>query len=570
MAENVEFYFFSSLCSTISHLSFSPKRHNFKSMRIPASTTTYIFGFFVAMMFIKGWYTEQVMIAIAMTISAFTAFSAHQIKSGKLQIPLSNVLWIGFAFWILVISSVFTAELHFEAFIKLGLFSAMPFSFLFIAMSAPEDLEKRLTRILPAMVGIASLLAIGALIQWVFFPEMLFKGLAHYPFNNPNSLAGFLSLSFFVTIGFWLLKPQQLWRLVLPALFFIGIMTTGSRGATLFLVIMLPVLLFFTSQNLELSARLKRIGMVFAILIALFATLSVIPKAERARDVNPAFVISSTLEGSNKALWQRPMIWNTVWQVIESNPITGVGIGNLHYYYAQYKHPDDQSSGFHAHSDPLQYWAELGFLAPFLFYSFLIFGVYRTFLAVQTTDDVILRVKILTPFCALGAMMMHSHFSFNMQFINILMYAGILLGVWYRYSAIALREEPRLLNIPHWSCLAVPLCIFILVFVPAMSTYGINKMATNALRAGDIERYHDFNDLTDKLSWGQNARAHVSRADLPLLILDSMPNLNQKQKAELIAETRAHLEKASQLNPHLKDAWPRQRKFQDILRRSNR
>jgi hypothetical protein len=48
------------------------------------------------------------------------------------------------------------------------------------------------------------------------------------------------------------------------------------------------------------------------------------------------------------------------------------GIGTFYLYYPAVNTGDYFSTGRMAHSDPLQFWAEMGVLAPLLFYGFII------------------------------------------------------------------------------------------------------------------------------------------------------------------------------------------------------
>lgn len=531
------------------------------------------------MLYLHDWFTEQVMMGIVMTCAACAVHFYKLVKRDEFTIPVMPVLWVGLAFWLLAISSVFTAELHFEAFIKIGLFSTLPLSFLFVATGPLNKRESRLKMLLCGMLTIAAAMAIGSIYQYFFLPDMLFKGRAHYPFNNPNSMGAFLSLSFFTSLGIWLLNTRRWWFLALCGLFFFGLMTTGSRGATLFLLLMSVPLVLFTSHDLDIKGRLKRFGIIYGILTVLFLAPFVLPKAERLpqHDITPISVIDKTAKGITPALWDRPLIWNTVWKVIQDHPITGVGIGNLHYYYQLHQSPKDTSSGFHAHSDPLQYWAELGIAAPFLFYSFIFLGAYLTWSVMSGVKDRDLRIKVLVPFFALGAFLGHGHFSFNMQFLNMLMFSGILIGIWYSYLATAGHFGPRPIPLPRsWSpgnralLVSGAIIIFIITYIPMMSSFTMVKFSNRALASGDLEKYEFYNRAVETLSLGQNARAHMLRMNFPLMVLERMPNLNQNQRNDLLRSLETNLRRAKETNPYLKDTFPRERRYLELKQKYGR
>src|SRR5690606_13058497 len=102
----------------------------------------------------------------------------------------------------------------------------------------------------------------------------------------------------------------------------------------------------------------------------------------------------------------------------------------------------DQSLGYFAHMDPLQFWAEMGIAAPLLFYAILISILLRTIRAMRAAgDDVARRAEILGPFCALLAVTLHTHISFHLYLPCTLIVLGCFLAYWMAATSAVLPDD---------------------------------------------------------------------------------------------------------------------------------
>ncbi|MBK9562665.1 MAG: O-antigen ligase family protein [Micavibrio sp.] len=142
--------------------------------------------------------------------------------------------------------------------------------------------------------------------------------------------------------------------------------------------------------------------------------------------------IVRTFTGEEPILWTRPAIWAATWQIIREHAWTGTGIGTFYLYYPAVNTGDYYSTGRMAHNDPLQFWAEMGVLAPLLFYAFIIAACAATRRALKNiAPDDPARIHIIAPFCALGALVLHAHVNFPFYIPATLMLAGIFAGYWF-------------------------------------------------------------------------------------------------------------------------------------------
>ena len=145
-----------------------------------------------------------------------------------------------------------------------------------------------------------------------------------------------------------------------------------------------------------------------------------------------AWRIADTIGGAQPLLWDRPALWTGAIEIAKNHFWTGTGIGTFYLYYPEVRGNDLYSAGRTAHSDPLQFWAEMGIFAPVLFY---VIGGVALVLTVRALGRLprgdLRRVHIVVPFCALGAFAAQAHVNFPFNSPPLLMMAGLLTGYWF-------------------------------------------------------------------------------------------------------------------------------------------
>lgn len=479
----------------------------------------------------------------------FTSAVILVVQMRDLLVPHRVFLILGGAFWALALLSVFLSEARGVSFVYFCFFSAFPISALMFYQVASQ--EKILHLAVKMLVGFYAVLAISSIVQAVFFPDMLMWGLVKWPLSNPNSLAGLLSLGLFGVLGIMLGSNSRVVSnacLVLALLILTAIFTTGSRGATIAMVLAGAVFLF---SNLHFVRKHARCLIIFAALgLVSFYGVGLFGEYTSNKSIG---IVSGSLSGEMPLLWSRPEIWASTFEIAKDYFWTGTGIGTFFLYYPEYRGDDPLSSGWTAHCDPLQFWAEMGVFGVVLFYLFCGVAVWRCVCAVKGIDaDDPKRLWILTPFCALGAMLAHAHVSFHFNILPILFVAGAVLGMWMR----GIREESGLhaLSISAFARGSVVggLLLVLAVFAVVHSADMLVTRGRASLNAGDSEAYMRDINLAGKISARRNPRAFVSAALIPLSVLEQQGNQISKDDARAqFNKGMALLAKAERYNPRL-------------------
>ena len=513
-------------------------------------------GFLCALMPLQAFEAESFFVAVlCLFASSFFVLAVFPVRAlaGLMQKP---VMWMALAFWLLAALSVLFSEVPFVALIYFCFFSALPLSF-FITVFSGES-PRFLNIVLVVVVLIMAALAVSCLVQFFFFPEMLFwEASVAWPLANPNSLAGVLVFGFVGVLGWMVSTDSRLYSnlaLVLAALLVAALFTTGSRGAILSL---LPALgLFFMYGGGLLKKHRRCLGLLAVLSVIAFCALSY---AAPVPDASPLRDYVRTIEGEQSFLYNRPALWASALDIIKEYPLSGTGVGTFFLYYPEVRNVGDPSSaGLMVHSDPLQFAAEMGILAPVLFYAFLIVCVMRTIAAFKklAADDV-RRVKILIPFCALGAVVVHAHITFHFHVLSMLMLIGLCLGFWYLQTAQALGEKMEADKEPHQNPslrfgLAVPLVLILAVFAPFQASEILVNRSKQSLAQGDIQTSIAQVNRAGHLSGNMNARALITAANFPLGILQlNAPLMADDELVGMTKQVEALLDDAWAANPRL-------------------
>lgn len=166
----------------------------------------------------------------------------------------------------------------------------------------------------------------GALFNYFIAHYTLFgRALWNYIYQNPNDLAALSLLQFSMAVGLAATEPRGWVRwaarvgvVVLPVL----ILLTQSRGAFLALVAMIAVMIA--------TRRGRRVRLVVSIGIVGIIVASVIPSSawQRFQRLTRATSTSnlSEVDGEGSAK-NRYAVWTVAFRMIETRPLTGVGLG---------------------------------------------------------------------------------------------------------------------------------------------------------------------------------------------------------------------------------------------------
>jgi O-antigen ligase len=321
--------------------------------------------------------------------------------------------------------SVFWSSVPYISMMFVFIIGTLPFLFFSIIMAPDPD---KMARVCFYAIGaVLAMVAVWALIQF-FFISSAYRIRIHHPLLSPNNLGVMFAMSVLPALGLLMAARGRglsvLYGLTV-ILFFAALLVTQSRGALLSLAISAPVFLAVTFRN-GLLLRYK-LPVILAVAVIIFIGFEVMTGSritqslERFENINQDFGLFGRLE-----------LWRATWQMAQDYFWSGTGLATFFYHYPAYRVPRETSDGFFAHMDPLQFWAEMGVLAPVLFYGFLIAVLLRTDRAMKAAKGQDgLRISIASAFCGLLILALHAHIDFHLYVLPILFPVAALLAFWY-------------------------------------------------------------------------------------------------------------------------------------------
>lgn len=363
----------------------------------------------------------NMLLVLAAAIAILPAF-----RKG-LMLPAALPAFIILAFWGFIALSMGWSSVPYASLLMFAMFCALPVTFFGIILSPDRERMLACTGIL--LCFSALLLAGSALLQH-FITGSDYGTRAHFPYANPNNLAALFNLALLPTLCFYLYsrtRRESLAYLVLALIFFAALLATESRGALLSFGVAGLIALFFSRSSPH--SGLKKTALLAA---GLAAVTLVFHLASPASFLSER-LLQSFATGESGGLGSRLVIWQAALMMILERPLTGTGYGTFFLYYPAYRLAGDTSSlGFWTHMDPLQFWAEMGVIAPILFYAAAFAVLIRTVKALKITPaDSHLRPLIWAGFTALLAVALHSHLTFNFYIMSLLLVTGYMLALWY-------------------------------------------------------------------------------------------------------------------------------------------
>ncbi len=427
-------------------------------------------------------------------------------QQGNMSIPKSPFLFCLGGFWVVMFVAVLTSDILVTSWLHFCFLSMLPLSFIFVALIPDKEQFYRGA----FMAGAAVYAALSLFCVWQYFaaPEMLKNGLTYWPMRNPNSLGAFLSLGFFPAYGAAILRKRAIFY-ALALVIFAALLTTGSRGAVLSLLLAASLLVTIPPvlHHVKLNWG-KHVALLLGCVVLVWA-LSFAPGV--ISEQTPVDIVSYTVSGVEPALGGRPDVWASSQQIIREHVWSGTGPGTFFLYYPQVRAPGETgTAGEMAHNDLLQFWMEMGVFAPVFFILALVFAAVKT--ARTYRDDPV----VLIPFAALFACVLHSQITFNFYNMGNLFMMGTLLGFWFWRVE---RTEPSLsISLSGGrkfenQILQGGLCILLLctafLFTAFQGSEILIARAKASYKGGNVDAFE--RDIADAitLSFGQNGVAYT-------------------------------------------------------------
>jgi O-antigen ligase len=443
-------------------------------------------------------------------------------------------------FWCAVAASILWSPAPYISIIAFFSFSLMPLAALgFLLLPVAE--RARALRAAAGLAGAAlGALALWAIVQYAFLPDMLVHGQPRHPFANPNSYAALLALGVLPALASCLTARRFAARAAaagLALLLVAGVMVIGGRAVPFVLLGALAVFvaMTFASWRTRAGAGTLAGGAVAAgVALAVLFSIGGDHGAIRVLRVLPD---AATVAG-------RWPIWQAGWAMIRDHLWTGTGIGTFFLYYPAYRLPADTASGgYMMHNDPLQFWAETGIAGFILFYAFVaaaLVRMARRWPSMAAGPD---RTMTAALFCTLGAVVIHAHGDFDFYTGAILSLCGLGLAWWHTLTAAdaaepALRRPARLPGTAGYALGLLPVigCVFLLqgLLLSERTADSARLMAM----IGQVDKFAAAVNRADHMGFGLNARPYVMAATVPLGVLeapDGGPAAAEREKLRLQA-----------------------------------
>lgn len=510
-------------------------------------------AFICSLFFVNAWQLELFAGAVLL-IFGWAAVNISQ--ESDLSVPRAPVLGVMAGFLLLAFISILHSDIVNVSFMAFCFFSVMPVTFLVFSIRGDAAEFEKIIKILAVIFGA---LAVWALLQVSVLSEY-FPGQARHPLKNPNSLAALLSLGFFCSVG-WMMgavkKRHSQIALALSLLIFAGMMATGGRGALFAVIPMMGVMIFLLRGSVK--GRGKSLGFLALGCLALFFVLSLWMEN---KGLAMRMAQTGAFDNLNDFSSNRLSLWAATVEMIKAYGVWGTGIGTYFLYFPEFRLSDDPFGAFYAHNDPMQYWVEMGIAAPILFYTFVGAVIWRTARALKQAKDMPGRVMIVAPFCALGACIIHTHVTFNLYNLSILLAVGFLLAAWFAATQRVLKTRVKKITLLkgdgrslRTGLVALPF-IFIGVFLLAFITSEIyTNKARDHLLAGELEAFVDDVLWANEVSLQGNYRSYLLAVNVPLTLLqEAGDEFPEDKKKDIFDQGLSYLRHVRRINPRSSSA----------------
>ncbi len=471
--------------------------------------------------------------------------------------PRSRLLLVAGLFWLVIVASVFTSAIPFVAFIAACSFSLLPCGVL-LSIAVPE--RELFIRICAWGGGFILFVVAAAQFAQMIAPSVSpVHGGLRWPFANPNTTGALLLLGFFPGLGIASRGECRRTALLLAALALGGIMVLDGIGIMAALaggIAVFAALAHRAGPSRRDAALLSFVGLLFFYLPDIMPVFNAVFHTHIG---TPVTVVGPPLK--LVSVHTRLYIWRAALAMIAQHPFLGTGIGTFFLYYPQFRLGSEvQSSGLMAHSDPLQFWAEAGMLAPLMFYAFLALAGARMRAALQKLPlDSPVRAAVAGLFCALAAFVAHAHIDFDLNQPSILLVSGLLLGIWHEMTGEVIQERRKRLALPvswpenaGWALALLPVIAILFVLQGFLLSERYVNRASDELDRGDITAFAADVNRAGRVGFGMNARAYVMAAGVPIETVESpfalLPGDAKKPDYEKAEDLLA---KAEARNPRL-------------------
>ena len=344
------------------------------------------------------------------------------------------------------------------------------------------------------------------------------------------------------------------------ALFYAALLVTQSRGG--FYACIASTLIFLPLVLLKNPDGLPWKKLAFIVAAAVLVPVLLNGYHHGALDEN---LVGKTAMQNTRSLEDRFYLWESTARMIKEHFWFGTGLASFYFYYPRYRLPLDRSDGFFAHMDPLQFWAEMGVMAPILFYGTLVFVLFRTIRAVRIAGpDMRKRIEVIAPFCGMLALIGHTHLTFHLYMPGILLPLSGLMAYWYLATERAIGDAAaRRLWKPEGAVKKAVITVIALVMLVTTvwvarctaATYMLTivQRDANQNKMAEAHRMLSLAGIVAPSSYGRyyeyEARLRLAR------LISGAAQMDKDDARKLYEETMSWLDKAEKVNPAFTTIW---------------
>ena len=294
------------------------------------------------------------------------------------------------------------------------------------------------------------LLSAGVAIPGILSLDKLTLGLFGGVPNNPGILLVILSVAILFALGFAFKKkgPRKGLILFLFGLFILNVYSCGSKASWVGLCIVVFGLVWFLMRFFFRSKKQTQRLKIGLLAVLLFFSL----------------LVSYFLFGSkNVSSLFRIYTWVATWEMIQTRPVLGAGLGSFEALYPAYRRPEvllleEKSTKVtsHAENEYLELWQNEGLfgLGLFLWLCFVaLYGGYKKMQEFRLPRPPPFREaprfwESLGSFCALLGLLAHSFFDISFRQVSSNVFGYVLLGILISNSrepgfSLNLKKKPR-------------------------------------------------------------------------------------------------------------------------------
>ncbi|MDZ7661481.1 O-antigen ligase family protein [Thiohalophilus sp.] len=426
-------------------------------------------------------------------------------------------------------------------------------------------------------LGLVIFLAAG-LALWGAVEQLVYGISPDASFYNPNSLAALINLALLPLAAVYLsASPGKRRTGIIAGLllftFVLGII--ASRGALLAFALAAGMLFALAWRRVALP----RLGTLAGWLAGGFVLASAYSQLGGigGKDM---FSRMATLADPEQSGNPRFVLWQPAWEMLQAQPLTGIGLGAFFLKLPTSARLEDKSAGYYVHNDYLQIATETGL--PGLFFLLLIISVLiwqfirlmRTYrakgapaaadspqpgrsgsAAIPSASFPVDYLEALGLFAALLALGIHSAFSYNFYVLPLMIVAGLYLA---RLDRLYARQTPAYCLRFGWKPHFQPLSFYLLSFAVVLTAGGYfvtlaladhyHQRGAKLAASGQVQQAHFAFERAQRLSPYMDSPFYTD-ADLLIRSAELIPE-NSPKRADLLDYAADKLDTAAKLNPY--------------------